>query len=566
MSNKKIDTRPIVIKGQDGKKVAYQGNPRLKRDNIQIEWTLELIEEYARCAEDPIYFIENYVKIITKDRGLQPLKLYDYQREMILHMKEGRFCIFATSRQAGKSTTTTSFILWYILFHSDQLVAILANKAEIAQEIFAKVRLSYMYLPHWLQQGVLEWNKRSIELENNSRVIATATSSDAIRGFSVNLLFLDECAHIDKWQDFSSSVMPTISSGTTTKIIMVSTPNGLNHFWNYWDNAKRGINGYRWVEVPWWRVPLDDTGRMRDEAWKQTALADVNYDMEKFRQEYEVQFLGSSGTLISGWKLQQLHATIPIADQSSIKQYALPEKDHAYVIVADVSEGRGLDYSAFHVLDITTIPYSQVCVFKDNLITPYDYAEVIYRTAKSYNNAYVLVETNGIGAQVSDSMYFDFEYEYLFTTESAGRIGKRISSGFGAKTMDRGVKTTKLVKSIGCAIAKLLIEQDKLVINDKDTIFELSTFSRKGKSYEAEDGKNDDLVMGIVLFGWLSDQGFFQELNNINTLAALREKTSDQVMDDLLPFGFIDDHVNDLDEHRSEIDDISTGKHLDDWF
>lgn len=549
---KKQKISPVILNDQ-----TYLGNPLLKRAGVQIEWTPETRDEYIRCAESPIYFIENYVKIINIDKGLVPFILYDYQRDIVNSLHENRFSIIATSRQSGKSTTVSAFILWYIIFNSEKTVALLANKEMIAREILSKVQLAYQHLPKWLQQGVVEWNKGSMVLENHSRAIAAATSSSAIRGFTINFLFIDEAAFVEKWEDFYTSVFPTITAGSESKVGLVSTPNGLNHFWQIWDNAQKGKNNYNHIEVPWWRVPMSN-GVLRDEEWKNTTLSGLNFDYEKFRQEYEVQFLGSSGTLIAGWKLQQMEGKIPLASQASITQFEKPEKGRFYAICCDVSEGRGLDYSAFHVIDVTEIPYKQVCVYYDNIIAPYDYADVIYRTAKSYNEAYVLIETNGIGAQVADTMFYEFGYEYLFKTENAGRIGKKISNGFGNKPKDRGVKTTKSVKAIGCAILKLLIEQDKLIINDAKTIFELSTFSRQGQSFEAEEGRNDDLVMGLVLFAWLSDQNVFAELTNINTLQALREKDEFTMSADLMPFGFNDGR--ETRENALEINDVSTGK------
>lgn len=511
----------------------YNGNPNLKRFGVKIDWTPEMIQEWIKCANDVVYFTKTYMKIVNVDRGLIPFEPYDYQIEMLQAMQEERYCIFATSRQAGKSTVTCAFILWYIIFNSEKNVALLANKAETAREILGKVQLAYQHLPKWLQQGVTEWNKGSFALENNSRVLATATSSDNIRGFSINLLFIDEAAFIDNWAEFFTSVYPTISSGKTTKVVLVSTPNGLNHFYSIWQNAVENKNGYKNIMVKWDRVPG------RDEEWRQKTLAGLNFDIERFNQEFEVDFIGSSGTLVAGWKLKELVHKTPIFAKDGLFKFEDPNPTRSYVCIVDVSRGKGLDYSAFQMIDITEMPYRQVCVYRNNLVTPIDYAEIIFRVAKSYNNAAVLVEINDIGEHVATSLHYDFEYENVLMTESAGRAGKRITSGFG-KNIDRGIRTTASVKATGCSILKLLIEQNQLIINDFHTIHELSTFSRKGKSYEAEDGKHDDLVMGLVLFAWLSDQSYFKDLTSINTLAKLREKTEEEIEQDLLPFGFVD--------------------------
>jgi len=523
---------------------SYNGNPNLKRAGVDVNWTPDMIQEMMKCAQDVVYFVKTYVKIVNVDRGLIPFEPYDYQVEMLEAMANNRYNIIATSRQAGKSTTTCAFILWYILFNNDKNVALLANKAETAREILSKIQLAYQHLPKWMQHGVTEWNKGSFELENNSRVIATATSADNIRGFSINLLFIDEAAFIDNWDEFFTSVYPTISSGSTTQVILVSTPNGLNHFYATWQNAVEKRNNYHNIMVKWDRVPG------RDERWKKDTLGALNFDMEKFSQEFEVEFLGSSGTLIAGWKLKELVHQTPVHQHDGLRMYSQPESGHAYVCVADVSRGKGLDYSAFSILDVSKMPYKQVCVYRNNTVAPIDYADILFRVCKSYNNAGVLVEINDIGGQVADSLHYDFEYDNILFTESAGRAGKRITSGFG-NNVDRGVRTTKNVKSIGCSILKLLVEQNQLIVNDFDTISELSTFSRKGVSYEAEPGKHDDMVMGLVLFAWLSDQDYFKELTSINTLAMLREKTEEEISGDLVPFGFVDD--------GSPLEDVSDG-------
>lgn len=548
----------------EDKYLPYRGNTRLKRTGVAIEWTEERISEYVRCAEDPVYFTETYMRIINVDEGLVQFKLYDYQKDILRSFKDNRFTIITTARQAGKSTTTCAFILWYILFHSEKVVALLANKADVAREILGRVQLAYQYLPQWLQHGVKEWNKGSFVLENDSRVMASATSSDSIRGFSINFLFIDECAHIENWEEFYTSTYPTISSGKTTKIGLVSTPCGLNHFHDIWENANKradgqhvGKNGYFPLKVMWYQVPG------RDEKWREETLAGMNFNEEKFRQEYECEFLGSSGTLISGWKLQELKndKRNPEISENKLKMYVPPLQKHQYICVCDVSRGKGLDYSAFSVIDVTEMPFKQVCVYRDNMITPIDYAEKIYHVCKSYNNAYALVEINDIGGQVVDCLWFDYEYEYVMYTESAGRAGKRISSGFGDKS-ERGVRTTKNVKTFGCYLLKLLIEQQKLEIWDSDTIWELSRFSKKvsktathnnnNYTYEAEEGATDDLTMTLVLFAWASDSQFVKDLNNINAIAEMRDQTQEDLAMEMAPFGFFQDGTEEYEEERPE--------------
>jgi len=512
----------------------YNGNANLKKKGTAIEWTEDKVQEFIKCAKDPIYFAQKYIQIVHVDHGLIPINLYDYQRDIIEKITNNRRCAVVTSRQAGKTTTAVCVILHYVLFNDHKTVALLANKGDAAREILDRIKIAYEALPKWLQQGVVEWNKGSVEFENGCKIIASATSSSAIRGKSISLLYIDETAFVENWDEFFASVFPTISSGETTKILLTSTPNGLNHFYKTCEGAREGTNGYQFVKVHWTSVPG------RDDKWKQETLSSMDFDYEKFAQEFECQFLGSSGTLIEGNKIKTMVHKRPIRESNGLFMYHSAEQNRNYVCVVDVSRGKGLDYSAFQIIDTTKMPYQQVCVFRDNYITPVEYAEMIHRTVKHYNEAAVLIEVNDIGEQVSDLLHHDFEYENILYTESAGRSGKRISAGFG-KNLDKGIRTTKSVKAVGCSILKLLIEQDQLIINDFNTIREFSTFSRKANSYEAESGNHDDLVMCLVLFAWLTDQQFFKELTDINTLKTLRQRTEQELLDELLPFGIFDD-------------------------
>jgi len=390
-----------------------------------------------------------------------------------------------------------------------------------------------------MQHGIIEWNKGSFILENGSRILAAATSATSIRGYSLHALLIDEAAHIDNWEDFFTSVYPTISAGKKTKVILISTVYGLNHFYQITHMARKGENDYHLISVPWQRVPG------RDEQWKEEILAGMNYNYEKFEQEFNNEYLGSSGTLIAGWKLKELTnvGTEPLLRKDGIYQYEKPDMTHKYLLVADSSRGCGLDYSAFQIIDVTKMPYRQVCSYRDNLIQPIDYAEIIHRMAKTYNSALCLIENNDIGQQVADVIYFDYEYENVIQTESSGSKGKRVSSGFGNQKCERGIRTTKTVKSVGCSIFKMLVEQNQLELVDKNTLDEIYAFSKKGDSYQAESGKTDDLVMCLVLFGWLSDQDFFKNYTDINTLVELREKTDEDILASLVPFGVIDNHA-----------------------
>ena len=528
----------------------YNGNINLKRKGTDVEFSQEMISEFLKCAKDPIYFSEKYIQIVHVDHGLIPIKMYEYQKEICTAITENRRVTVNTSRQAGKTTTAVAVILHYIIFNDFKTVALLANKGDAAREILDRIKIAYEALPAWLQQGVIEWNKGSVEFENGCKIIAGSTSSSAIRGKSISFLYIDETAFVENWDEFFASVFPTISSGNTTKILFTSTPNGLNHFYKTCVGAQEDRNGYIYVEVPWQKVPG------RDDKWKQETLAAMDFDQQKFSQEFECAFLGSSGTLIEGSKLKTMVDLRPIAQTDKMKVYHQPEKDHIYVCVCDVSRGKGLDYSAFQIIDVTEMPYKQVCVYKDNTITPIDYAEIIYRSIERYNEAYTLIEVNDIGEQVSEVLHYEFEVETLMYTESAGRAGKRLSTGF-SKNADKGIRTTKNVKSIGCNMLKMLIEQDQLIINDFQTINELSTFSRRGNSYEAESGTHDDLVMCLVLFGWMTDQTFFKEVTDINTIDKLRSRNEEELMESLLPIGF-----NTYDEDILDEEMIGTAQWL----
>lgn len=535
----------------------YNGNTNLKGKGAQIQFTPDMVQEYIKCANDPAYFAEKYIKIVHVDHGLIPIVLYPFQKDIIERITDHRRVAVNTSRQAGKTTTAVCIILHYVLFNDHKTVALLANKGDAAREILDRIKIAYEALPKWMQQGVVEWNKGSVEFENGCKIIAAATSSSNIRGKSISFLYIDETAFVEGWDEFFASVFPTITSGKTTKILFTSTPNGLNHFFKTCEGGKAGTNGYQYIEVPWYKVPG------RDDVWKKETLEGMDHDMQKFAQEFECEFLGSSGTLIEGSKLKALVSRQPLHSSDGVNIYANPERDRVYVITVDVSRGKGLDYSAFQVFDVTEMPYKQVASYRDNLVTPIDYAGVIHQMIKLFNDAYVLVEVNDIGGQVVDLLHYDYEVETLLYTESAGRAGKRISGGFGKQT-DKGIRTTKSVKAIGCNMLKLLIEQDQLFVIDDQTIEELKTFSRKRNSYEAEPGANDDLVMGLVLFAWLSDQSFFRDLTDINTMHKLKERNEEEMMSNLMPVGFNTDDIM-----EEEFADVPFGNVIDhhsfDW-
>ena len=508
----------------------YLGNKKLKRVGTKQQMTQEQVDEYIRCADDPEYFIEKYVKIITLDKGLVNITLYPYQKEAVPLIKESRQVIIKAGRQIGKTTLTVGFILWYILFHETKTVAILANKAKTAREILNRIKVAYEELPHWIQQGVRIWNKGDIELENMSRVLADSTASSAIRGWSINFLYLDEFAFVPNniADEFFTSVYPTITSGETTKILISSTPNGMNHFYKMWTDAIEGRNGFTTIDANWRSVPG------RDQAWadrQKGALGD-----EKYMQEMECEFHGSSGTLISGAVLKTLAFIRPQIETSigGLSIYDKPMERHKYVLVADTSRGKGLDYSAFVVIDVTVVPYKVVCTYRDNDISPILYPSIISKLGKWYNEAYVLVEINDNGQQVVDSLFDDYEYENILSS-STSKNRTVLSWQYGGRTGERGLRTTKSVKRLGCSLAKTLIEAYQLTFTDFHIISELSTFINKRNSYEADDGSHDDLVMCLVLFAWMTNQPFFSDLCNTNIKEKLYREQMEKIDEEMLP-------------------------------
>lgn len=514
--------------------VTYLGNPNLKAKGVPVNFDKEHVKEYIKCSKNPVYFAKNYVKIINVDKGLVPFKLYKFQKEMVETFSNNRFSICKLPRQSGKSTTVTAYILWVILFKDSQNIAILANKGSLARDLLGKIQFAYEYLPKWLQQGIVTWNKGNIELENSSKVVAAATSSSAIRGGSYNLIFLDEFAFVGNnlAEEFFSSVYPTISSGQTSKVIIVSTPNGMNHFYKMWTDAEEKNSQYVPIEVHWSQIPG------RNEKWKQETIS--NTSEEQFRQEFECEFLGSAGTLIHPTKLRTLAHVTPIKKWQDVEIYEEPKQDAIYTMSVDVSRGVGLDYSAFIVVDISQMPYKLVAKYRSKDISPLLYPTIIYNVAKYYNEAYVLVEINDIGQQVADILHQDLEYENMLATSMKGRAGQQISGGFsGSSSM--GIRTTKQVKRIGCSNLKDLVEQDKFIVQDYETIVELSTFISRGGSYESEEGSHDDLVMCCVLFSWLAKQTYFRDITNTDIRQKIYDEKLRMLDDEALPFAIIDD-------------------------
>jgi hypothetical protein len=517
----------------------YLGNPNLKKANTAIEFTKDQIEEFIKCKDDPVYFARNYIRIVSLDEGLVPFEPYKFQEKLISRFHKNRFNICMMPRQTGKSTTSVSYLLHYIVFNDSVNVGILANKASTARELLSRLQLAYENLPKWMQQGIIAWNKGSMELENGSKVLAASTSASAVRGMSFNILFLDEFAFVPNHiaDSFFASVYPTITSGKSTKVIMVSTPHGMNHFYRMWHDAERGQNEYVPTSVHWSEVPG------RDDAWREQTIK--NTSENQFKVEFECEFLGSVDTLINPAKLRAMVYDRPIQSSNGLEIYEKPIENHDYVCTVDVARGGGNDYSAFVIVDITEYPHRVVAKYKNNEIKPMLFPSIIYDTIKGYNNAWVLCEVNDIGDQVAAILNYDLEYPNLLQCSMRGRAGQIVGQGFSGKKTQLGLKMSKAVKAVGCSNLKTMIEADKVLFKDYDIISELTTFIHKRNSFEAEDGCNDDLAMCLVIYAWLVAQDYFKELTDQDVRKRLYEDQRDQIEQDMAPFGFISDGLED---------------------
>lgn len=536
----------------------YLGNPNLKKANTSINFTKKQIQEFIKCKDNPVYFAREYMKIVSLDDGLIPFTLYDFQEKLIDNFHNNRFNIAKLPRQTGKSTTVISYLLHYALFNDNVKIAILANKAETSRELLSRLQLAYENLPKWMQMGVLEWNKGSMQLENGSKIIAASTSSSAVRGNSFNIIFLDEFAFIPNHiaEQFFSSVYPTISSGKTTKVIIISTPQGMNMFYKLWHDAERGKNGYVPLEVHWSQVPG------RDAAWKEETIR--NTSARQFTQEFECEFLGSVDTLISAAKLRSMVFEDPIQDNNKgLKVYEKVVAEKDYIITVDVSRGTSNDYSAFVVFDITTLPWKIVAKYRNNEIKPILFPNIIDQVARNYNKAYILIEINDIGEQVGNILHYDLEYPNVLMCAMRGRAGQIVGQGFSGTKSQLGLKMSKVTKKIGCSNLKTLIEDDKLIISDYDIISELTTFIQKNQSFEADDGHNDDLVMCLVIFAWLAVQPYFKEMTDNDVRKRIYDDQANQIEQDMAPFGFVS---NGLEELESKfVDENGDVWHLDEY-
>src|SRR5210317_1257025 len=512
---------------------SYLGNPNVKRDGINQKWDQTLVQEYAKCMQDPVYFCEKYVKVIALDKGLVPFILYPYQRQMFDHFNNNRFNIVLACRQSGKSISACAYLLWYALFHSEKTIAVMANKGATAREILGRITLMLENIPFFLQPGCKALKKGSIEFSNNSRIVAAATSGSSIRGMSVNLLYLDEFAFVERAAEFYTSTYPVVSSGKETKIIVTSTANGIgNIFHKIWEGAMQEVNEFKAFRVDWWDVPG------RDDDWKKQTIA--NTSQLQFDQEFGNTFFGTGDTLINAETLMGLRALNPekYMEGGDFLIYKEPVKNHQYIMTVDVSKGRGQDYSTFNLIDISTTPFAQVAVYRNNTISPILFPNIIYKYAKVYNDAYVVIESNDQGSVVCNGLYHDLEYENM-----------HVESAIKANAL--GIEINRKTKRLGCSAIKDLLEENRINIVDEQTILEISTFEARGQSYEASDGNHDDLMMNLVLFGYFASTQFFADMTDIDLKNMLFKERVREIEDDIVPFGYIDDgseHIQKLEK------------------
>lgn len=525
-----------TYKNKYDKKTRYLGDPLLKRANVNTPWPEDQKAEWRKCRDDIIYFIKTYMRIVHVDHGLVLFNMWDFQQDMITQMKDNRFFIAKCPRQIGKSIVTAGFILHYILFNKEKNVAILANKSATAMEILDRVKKAFRYLPDFLQQGVEVWNKGDIMLENGCHVSAYATSSDSVRGQSFSMVFIDEVAFIptNEWNEFWKSTYPTISSGKKTKMVLVSTPNGRNHYYKLWQ-AATGQSKRKSKFVPFsvhWR---DVPGR--DDQWMHDQIA--NTSEEDFAQEHLCKFLSASGTLIAAWKFDTFVEKHPVETIEDMEIMALPETKHKYICVVDVAKGRGQDYSAASFIDVTSYPYRQVALYHSNEISPLLLPTLLKKWCEFYNESFILIELNDTGVMVAKELYMDLEYENLITfSASEGGKGKGLWS--------LGLETTKRVKSVGCSTLKDLLEKDKLIIHNTKTINELEVFVENGLSWEAEEGYHDDIVMSLVLFSYFTTMDKFEDFASFRKRPQeeMFEEDINKILDEEAPFVLYDDGHN----------------------
>lgn len=513
----------------------YNGNKKLKQIGQEIAWTPETIEEYRKCKEDVLYFAKNYFKIATLDHGLVLFDPYPFQEEILKMCYDERFIIGKVGRQMGKSTVFSCWILHYVLFNENVSVGVLSNKMKSAKDFMKRIQQGFEELPMWLQQGVKAWNKMDIELENGSRVSCEATTENSGRGGSYNVILLDEFAFVKPSvaEDFMASIYPTISSSTEgkSKLFIISTPKGMNHYYDIWNAAVKKQNNFIPLDVSYKDVPG------RDEKWAEDQLKVLG--KVRFEQEVNCSFIGSSHTLIDGDCLKHLSKEDPIAIKPNLLIYHHPVPGNRYMITVDPAEGNQGDYTVMTIFDISKLPYKIAGIWRSNTISTLQVPMILYSIAKHYNEAWIFGEIN-FGVDIINSMIYDFEYENILkiSDTKGSHFGRQVLAHPGEYSKKVGVKMSAGVKRLGCATLKNIIENRHIEIVDETLINELRRFVNVKNSYQAETG-HDDIVMSLVLFAWATTQAAFKEFTKTDVERKIDQEHLAKNADEIIPFGYI---------------------------
>ena len=471
-----------------GNSCSYKGIRTLKRPYTKLPLTQDHLTEIQKCSEDLFYFVRNYCRIITPF-GVNFPEFRQYQIDFLKSLSAVGDNVSSIPRQSGKSVTVGLYTLHYALFNKDKYVGICGNTLGLAREVLDKIKKIFVELPIWLQQGLVAWNKTYIELENGTKIMTAAANEDAFRGYSMNLLIIDEAAYIENWNEFADSVFPAQAALVDKKKILISTPNGMNSWYHIVQNAKREDSAYNYFTMDWRDVPRYspvDGSRIDPEDFKMSEIS--TNGRQYFAQNYELAFLGSSNTLIESTALQNL---IPQDEDqiifnslfSGLRIFEKPIDGHSYIIGVDPAK-EGIDKTAIQVLDVTVLPFKQVACanLDDSYLT---IPAKLFDLGQYYNWAMVVVENN-IDNSIVDNLSFNYEYEGEIFRER----GKNLL----------GFRTTTKTKKQMLSLLKKLIEEDKFKIADKATIDELFVFvQQKNGSFSAQDGYHDDLVMALCI-------------------------------------------------------------------
>lgn len=531
----------------DGDSINHKGNFSLRGSNIKIGYTKEMIQEIHKCRESIVYFVNNYVQATTQ-KGYKHITLYKYQKNLLRDYENYTRIINMQPRQNGKSSTTSFFILYSIIFGKELSFGLAANKLDMSIELLDKVKEGFQSLPLWMQVGVKIWNTKSIVLENKCKIRTAATSGSAFRGMTFSSefvlkrknapniilssgLIVDEVAFIPRniFEEFKKSVFPTVSAGKNSRIIMFSTPQGMNHFHKLWVNAENGSNGFKAIFVPYWEHP-----DRQEEGWIDKKLADMGGDKVALAQEFLCSFEGSSYSLLDAKTISQFKSSnfsIGEGLLENVKIYEEPKENRAYLMGVDTAKYKGdeFDFSCMQILDVTSRPFKQVATFRQSMATYLDLVPIADELGKYYNNAMIFVENNsGDGQSMVDMLWNNCDYENLYS-EKKGIWGFR---------------TTTKSRKIGLQNLKKMADNGDLLIQDAETIEELYGFVLKNGKYQAGNGYSDDNIMALVasLF-FLQDPKLFDKDYLYGMLVKPKGEVQQEDEDEFMGFAFFDDGI-----------------------